>query len=134
MSLIFQHAQANMQRAMNQTWGLSANMSAAIAQTVAQHPDATLFALFYLWVGTNIDASQPDTLRVFLESLYPQVFLGAIADAGLDPSKVSSVGSVTSPGLGGTSSTVKTANAGYSSLLIVGALLGAGLFLGRKRK
>jgi hypothetical protein len=131
MNLIYQHAQARLLTAMNQTWGMSANISGSIAQTATLHADGTLFALFYLWIGTNIDASQPATLQTYMSALYPQVFVGAITDAGLDPDGVINVGNVSSPSTP-VNSSVKTASAGYSSLLVVGALIGAGLLLAKK--
>ena len=132
MKLIYQHAQAKLLTAMQQTWGMSANMSLAIAQDVSQHADGSLFALFYLWIGTNIDAAQPATLQTYMSALYPQIFLQAIEDAGLDPGGVINVGNVSSPSTP-VSGSVTTASAGYSSLLVVLALLGAGLIFARRK-
>ena len=143
---IQQKVPARFEAAMQSYWGLTISLNQQILVDIKLNVNVKdeLFremGLFYLWVGTNIDAESADEFSTTFPSLFTDIFLAAISDAGLSADKLKSTTAVTPPASGmnpivqgntvnpGTTTAVSQAGFGGLGMLL---LLGAGVALAMK--
>lgn len=124
--------------AMAERWGYGDGLNASIYTSVLASPNRTdalsnQFGLFFLWVGTNVDAESADEFRIVFDAYFSGIFLAAISDANLSASKLRGTVPVPDPVTGGTvtqpGTTTEEENpqqkAGFSSLLMLAGVAGA---------
>jgi hypothetical protein len=76
------------ENAMMERWGVGSSLNGNIIVDIKSHY-TTLnelnrqFALFYIWVGTNVDAESDTEFLTVLDAFFAEIFLGAVGDAGL---------------------------------------------------
>jgi hypothetical protein len=135
--------------AMTTYWGMGSTQNQAIFQNIESQQTINnalnnQLVMFFIWVGTNIDADRAQSELVSIVPTYwSAIFEGAISDAGLDPAKL--IGSqkvitdITGPNPNAGTPVVvppaKTAGVfglDTSSLLFIGVIVG-GLFLVSKK-
>lgn len=78
---------------MTANWGLGASLNQTIARDIAENAGiqsalARQLWLYGVWIGTNVDAESTTSYSEYMLALFPQIFLQAIANAGLSISKL----------------------------------------------
>lgn len=110
---IAQKVQGRLLSKMQTVWGLAATNSLQIARDVQDPSRVNVSGVwvlwlylhhYFLWIGQNIDAANPESFQKYFTDMWPDVFSGAITDAGLDISKLAPV-TTTGPTGGGTGGT-----------------------------
>lgn len=125
---IAQKAQPLLLAAMQIRWGMGGQGQPGLAQYVQSFGTSleNLGGAMFSWIAVNVDSSSASEMNTVMQWAWVYVFITAIQQAGLDPTRVK--GSVTTtPGGGGSPTTTATAGFGGSILLIlivVGVLVG----------
>ncbi len=129
------------QKAMVERWGTD-GLNGNIFQSVTVSPGrndalSNQLGLFFLWVGTNIDAESTDEFRLVFDAYFAGIFLAAIADAGLSAGALKGTVVVPPPNTTTPATPSQPADgaqvtAGNSSLLMLIALAGAGWYMLKK--
>ena len=146
LAAIARKVPARFNQAMQERWGMAASLNQTIYNDIntnymRKNELNRQMALFYIWVGTNVDAESATEMGVVLDAYFVAIFLAAVSDAGLSAGALKGNVTVPMPGDGtylppgdatGTNPPNATA-AGSKSVLALLALAGAGYFLLKKK-